>query len=167
MTEASKMFWDRFGTPLGPFTVIWAERGLRSADFGKAAALKTRNLPRGGPDNPYRKAFLAYFAGNPNAFGGIAFDPEGTGFQKRVWERLLTIPPGETRSYSDIARAIGMPFAVRAVGAANGRNPIAVAVPCHRVIGKNGELTGYAGGLKRKAWLLRHERALPATLPGY
>lgn len=167
MTNASTLLWDRFDTPLGPFVVVWSGTGLRSADFDRRGAAQTKGLKRGGAANPYRKAFLEYFAGNLSAFKGLPLDLEGTGFQRSVWNRLLQIPPGTTRSYSDIAQAIGMPFAVRAVGAANGRNPVAIAVPCHRVIGKDGELTGYAGGVKRKAWLLHHENALPSRLPGY
>jgi methylated-DNA-[protein]-cysteine S-methyltransferase len=87
--------------------------------------------------------------------------PAGTPFQVRVWTALREIPCGETRSYGDIARRIGDPKAVRAVGLANGANPIAVVVPCHRVIGANGSLTGYGGGLPRKRWLLAHESRTP------
>jgi len=85
-------------------------------------------------------------------------DAEGTEFQLRVWNALREIPHGETRSYADIARRIGRPKAVRAVGAANGSNPVAIVVPCHRVIGANGTLTGYGGGLEKKEWLMKHER---------
>ena len=87
----------------------------------------------------------------------IPIAANGTEFQKRVWQALTTIPFGETWSYQDLANAIGNPKAVRAVGLANGKNPVSVLVPCHRVIGSNGKLTGYAGGIERKAWLLRHE----------
>ncbi|HXV74594.1 MAG TPA: methylated-DNA--[protein]-cysteine S-methyltransferase [Sphingomonadales bacterium] len=167
MTAKAPLFRDRLDTPLGPLTLVWGEKGLRAAEFGKSAGTRLKGLLRSGAENPYRKAFLAYFAGNLDAFASLTFDPEGTGFQKRVWQRLLAIPPGETRNYSDIARGLGMPFAARAVGAANGQNPIAIAVPCHRVIGKDGTLTGYAGGLKRKAWLLCHEKALTPARPGY
>ena len=81
----------------------------------------------------------------------------GTPFQKRVWDALRQVPAGKTATYAEIAVLIGSPAAVRAVGAANGANPVAVVVPCHRIIGSNGTLTGYGGGLKRKEWLLRHE----------
>jgi len=91
----------------------------------------------------------------------LPLDFHGTEFQKRVWAALLTIPFGETRSYGEIARALGKPSAMRAVGAANGRNPISIIAPCHRVIGANGQLTGFAGGLKAKAYLLALE-ARPA-----
>jgi methylated-DNA-[protein]-cysteine S-methyltransferase len=99
-----------------------------------------------------------YFAGRRKAFD-LKLDFAGTDFQKKVWAALLTIPFGETRTYADIARQIGHPAAMRAVGAANGRNPISIVAPCHRVIGANGELTGFAGGLAAKAFLLRLEGA--------
>ncbi len=100
----------------------------------------------------------AYFAGELTDFD-IAFDLRGTDFQRRVWEALLTIPYGETRSYGQIALQIGAPGSARAVGLANGHNPIAIVVPCHRVIGAGGSLTGYGGGLDRKRTLLDLERA--------
>jgi methylated-DNA-[protein]-cysteine S-methyltransferase len=101
----------------------------------------------------------AYFEGKATAFA-TPIEMAGTAFQQAVWGELLNIPFGETRSYAQIASAIGKPSAVRAVGAANGKNPLGIIVPCHRVIGKNGSLTGYAGGLDMKLWLLRHEGAL-------
>ena len=101
----------------------------------------------------------AYFAGDLGALDAIAVDSGGTPFQRRVWGALRTIPPGETVSYQTLARRIGAPTAVRAVGAANRTNPIGIVVPCHRVIGADGSLTGYAGGIERKRWLLTHERA--------
>jgi methylated-DNA-[protein]-cysteine S-methyltransferase len=98
-----------------------------------------------------------YFAGELDALAGIAVDGGGTPFQVRVWAALRAVPVGRTVSYGDLARAIGSPTAVRAVGAANGANPIGIVVPCHRVIGADGRLVGYGGGLERKRWLLRHE----------
>ena len=98
-----------------------------------------------------------YFGGRRKAFT-LTLDPAGTPFQRKVWNALLTIPFGETRSYGQIARQIGSPAAVRAVGAANGRNPISIVTPCHRVIGLTGRLTGFAGGLDAKAYLLASER---------
>jgi len=98
-----------------------------------------------------------YFAGKRREFD-LPIAPRGTGFQQRVWRALCAIPFGATRSYGELARAIGRPAASRAVGAANGKNPIAIIVPCHRVIGANGTLTGYGGGLPTKSWLLAHER---------
>jgi methylated-DNA-[protein]-cysteine S-methyltransferase len=100
----------------------------------------------------------AYFAGTRKSFD-LRLDLRGTAFQRRVWEQLLRTPYGTTVAYRDIAEAIGRPKAVRAVGAANGRNPVSIIVPCHRVIGSDGSLTGYGGELWRKAWLLKHEGA--------
>lgn len=100
-----------------------------------------------------------YFAGTRIVFE-LPLAPKGSGFQERVWRQLLAIPYGTTKSYGEIARAIGRPSASRAVGTANGSNPIAIIVPCHRVIGQNGTLTGYAGGLAAKRWLLEHEARL-------
>jgi len=101
----------------------------------------------------------AYFAGDLHAFDGVALDAGGTPFQLRVWAALREIPAGETISYLMLARRIGDPTAARAVGASNGANPIAIVVPCHRVIASDGRLSGYAGGVHRKRWLLDHERA--------
>lgn len=98
-----------------------------------------------------------YFAGERRVFD-VPLAPRGTGFQARVWEQLARIPFGETRSYGELARALGRPSASRAVGAANGKNPISIVVPCHRVIAASGALTGYAGGVAAKRWLLDHER---------
>jgi methylated-DNA-[protein]-cysteine S-methyltransferase len=106
----------------------------------------------------------AYFAGDLLAFD-IAIHLEGTEFQRQVWSHLREIPYGETISYGELARRVGSPGAARACGLANGRNPVSVIVPCHRVIGADGRLTGYGGGLERKAWLLDHESAhRPARL---
>jgi methylated-DNA-[protein]-cysteine S-methyltransferase len=99
-----------------------------------------------------------YFAGDRDSFD-LPLEPEGTEFQRAVWNALAEIPYGETRSYGQIAASVGRPKAARAVGMANNRNPIAVIVPCHRVIGAGGALVGYAGGLDRKTWLLDHEAA--------
>ena len=100
-----------------------------------------------------------YFAGERNQFA-LNLAPEGTPFQQKVWQQLLTVDYGEMVAYQDIAHALGKPKASRAVGAANGQNPIAVIIPCHRIVGSNGKLTGYAGGIWRKEWLLRHEGSL-------
>jgi methylated-DNA-[protein]-cysteine S-methyltransferase len=112
------------------------------------------------PDNPIlvraRQQLTEYFAGTRNRFD-LELDFTGTDFQKKVWQALLTIPFGETRSYSQIAEQIGNPSAVRAVGAANGKNPISIVAPCHRVIGASGKLTGFAGGLEAKELLLTLE----------
>ena len=101
----------------------------------------------------------AYFAGSLAEFD-LPLAPQGTDFQLRVWAQLLTVPSGQTATYLDIAQALDNPQAVRAVGAANGQNPVSIVVPCHRIIGADGKLIGYGGGLWRKEWLLRHEGAL-------
>jgi O-6-methylguanine DNA methyltransferase len=111
-----------------------------------------------------RDRIAGYFAGDFDAFEGLPLLTNGTPFQRSVWDALLTIPVGTTTSYGALARSLGDVKATRAVGLANGANPIAIVVPCHRVIGVDGTLTGYGGGLHRKAWLLRHEGVvLPAT----
>ena len=112
-----------------------------------------------GPFKDVVGQLKAYFAGELQEFK-VSRKPKGTDFQLQVWEALTTIPYGETRSYGEIARQVGNPKAVRAVGRANGANPIAVIVPCHRVIGANGTLTGFGGGLDRKEKLLQLERVL-------
>jgi methylated-DNA-[protein]-cysteine S-methyltransferase len=103
------------------------------------------------------KRLSDYFAGDLDALTPIPADPGGTAFQAKVWAALREVPVGGTVSYGDLARAIGSPSAVRAVGAANGANPIGIVIPCHRVIGADGQLIGYGGGIERKRWLLRHE----------
>ncbi len=107
----------------------------------------------------------AYFAGALTEFD-VELEPQGTEFQRRVWAGLREIPYGETISYGELARRVGSPRASRAVGLANGRNPLGIIVPCHRVIGADGRLTGYGGGIDRKAWLLEHERAHRASANG-
>lgn len=103
-----------------------------------------------------RKQFTAYFAGQCQQFE-LPLAAQGTEFQHKVWAQLRQIPYAQTWNYAQLAQALGQPTAARAVGMANGKNPLSIVVPCHRVIGKNQQLTGYAGGLERKAWLLKHE----------
>ena len=103
-------------------------------------------------------AIERYFAGELTAVNDVEVDPIGTSFQRRVWRELVRIPAGEVISYGELATRVGNPKASRAVGMANGRNPIPIVIPCHRVIGADGTLTGYAGGVERKKWLLDHER---------
>ncbi len=105
-----------------------------------------------------REWLTGYFAGRSVDLDAIPLDMRGAPFETRVWRALQTIPPGQTTSYGAIARSLGAPGAARAVGAANGANPVAIIVPCHRVIGSSGALTGYGGGLDRKTWLIEHER---------
>lgn len=105
----------------------------------------------------FQTAFDAYFSGDPNALDGLKTDPRGSDYEQKVWTELRNIPGGATENYGGLAKKIG--GHARAIGRANGANPIAIIHPCHRVIGADGSLTGYAGGLKRKAWLLSHEGA--------
>jgi methylated-DNA-[protein]-cysteine S-methyltransferase len=162
-----KVFFDTFGIPLGDFSVAVHENGAVAATaFGGAAALQ-RRLP-GGELARERRAvadardqLLAYFAGESRAFE-LPLDPRGTPFQRRVWAALLRIPFAVTRSYGELARDLGVPGAARAVGRANARNPLCVILPCHRVVGSDGSLTGFAFGQPVKRWLLDHERARAA-----
>jgi methylated-DNA-[protein]-cysteine S-methyltransferase len=153
-------------SPLGPLHLAASDAGLRRIAFDAPAKAGRdgRNAPSGARQailERARRALARYFSGEPEPFDGIPLDPDGTDFQRRVWECLRTIPAGETRSYGDVARAIGRPRAVRAVGSANRVNPLPIVVPCHRVIGGDGALRGYAGRLDRKEWLLKHEGAMP------
>ncbi len=118
-------------------------------------------------DDPYgfSTCLRAYFAGELAAIDDIPTDGGGTAFQRWVWEELRRIPCGTAISYRELAQRLGVPAATRAVGAANGRNPVSIVVPCHRVIGSDGSLTGYGGGLGRKTWLLEHEGVVTAGKP--
>ncbi|WP_136067443.1 methylated-DNA--[protein]-cysteine S-methyltransferase [Modicisalibacter radicis] len=141
------------GSPIGLLEIHASEQGITHVRFVDEPA----RTPRPHPLIERSKAQLAeYFRGERRVFS-LPLAPRGTDFQQRVWQRLREVPYGETCSYATISRGIGSPNSHRAVGAANGRNPLAIIVPCHRVIGSNGQLTGYAGGLPRKQWLLRLE----------
>ena len=132
---------------------------LRAGPDGRLTDLYTRHDGAATTDWPFpeiSEQLDAYFAGDREDFD-LALAPHGTPFQQRVWEELTRIPYGETISYSELARRLGDPKLVRAVGLANGRNPISIVIPCHRVIGADGSLVGYGGGLERKKWLLEHE----------
>lgn len=146
-----------FESPLGTLHLSASARGVRAVSFGPLQEGATSDDGAAHLDLLVRE-LEAYFDAGLGRFS-VALDAEGTEFQRRVWRALLDIPRGETRSYLDIARSVGNPSASRAVGLANGANPIAIVVPCHRVIGSSGTLTGYAGELWRKRWLLDHERA--------
>jgi len=148
----------------------WLRLRLTASDTGLLAVeFPPFGVARGGenPQHPVlveaRRQLKAYLNGDLRRFQ-LPLDLAGTPFQKRVWTHLITIPYGETRSYREVAQAIGAPTAVRAVGAANGANPIAIVVPCHRVIGAGGQLVGYGGGLELKRRLLALERGVPAML---
>ena len=160
---------DRLSTPIGTALIVTDEAGaLRAFNWtdyesamqawiGKHYAGARLAEARATP--AVRDAFEAYFAGAARALEAVPWIASGTPFPLRVWTALCTSPAGETLSYAGLAERIGKPTAVRAVGLANGANPVAVAVPCHRVIGSNGALTGYGGGLPRKRWLLEMEGA--------
>lgn len=134
---------------------VFGPRGLREVTFDAAEVSAHEKVAR-APD-AIADAFERYFAGEPEAFEGVALDLEGTPFQRRVWEELRRIPHGSVASYGEIARRLGVPRGMRAVGAANGENPIAIVVPCHRVVETRGGLGGYSGGLDVKRALLALE----------
>ena len=141
-------------SPLGRLTVRTSSVGVTAVDFDRPAPEDPDPLARAAADQ-----LRAWFAGQRRDFD-LPLDLAGTDWQRAVWGQLLTIPFGQTRSYGDLARALGQPGAAQAVGLANGSNPVAIIVPCHRVIGASGELVGYAGGLHRKRWLLEHEGSI-------
>jgi len=154
-------------SPLGVIALAFAEGALQALEFAESASTLLARLHRLNPGARFGtvsgaadavERVQAYFSGELHALDTIPVAPKGTRFQQQVWAALRTIPVGQTRSYLDIAKAIGSPAAVRAVGAANGQNPIPLVIPCHRVIASNGTLRGYGGGLWRKKWLLGHER---------
>lgn len=148
-------------SPVGELTLVASDKGLAAIlwenDDPDRVRLAPRSEDRAHPVLREAERQLGeYFAGTREAFD-LPLDFHGTDFQKRVWQQLLAIPFGETRSYGEIARALGQPGASRAVGAANGKNPISIVAPCHRVIGSGGALTGFAGGLEAKQRLLALE----------
>ncbi len=151
----------RTPTPVGMLTLVASDEGLAAVLWENDRPNRVRLNIRGEcPDHPVlvdtARQLAEYFARSRQRFT-LALDMTGTPFQIEVWEALLKIPYGETRTYAEIARVIGRPSAVRAVGAANGRNPLSIVTPCHRVIGSSGALTGFAGGLDVKARLLAFE----------
>jgi methylated-DNA-[protein]-cysteine S-methyltransferase len=160
------LFRDDIECPIGTIVLVTSDVALCGSYFADqpertervlrkqhgAAALQARRERLG-----VRERFEAYFAGDLHALDDIPTQTNGSAFQNAVWTALRRIPVGTTTSYGALAKSLGMPSATRAVGLANGANPIGIVVPCHRVIGANGTLTGYGGGLGRKAWLLAHE----------
>jgi len=189
MTDSmpKRYFTRSFASPVGQLSLIASDAGLAAilwendkpgrVPLASAVANVTPDGggrdgsgPYGGTHNDHpilveaERQLGEYFAGTRTGFD-LPLDPLGTDFQRRVWRALLTIPYGQTRSYADIARQIGSPAAVRAVGAANGRNPISIVTPCHRVIGSTGQLTGFAGGLETKAYLLNLESPQRGLMP--
>jgi len=173
--KSNRFLLDHVNTPIGRLALVADEAGrLRATGWIDGHARMDRQLsaylredgcslmPASNPSG-MSEALTRYFAGELTAIDGLAVETGGTDFQRAVWAALREIPCGQTRSYGELARRIGRPSAVRAVGLANGSNPIGVVVPCHRVIGSDGSLTGYGGGLERKRWLLDHERSAGAT----
>ena len=144
-----------YQSEIGLIHIMGTAAGISSLNF-----VENKSCDKFG-DQPLLQACVKqlaeYFSGKRKVFS-VPLAPAGTAFQQQVWQALLNVPYGQTVSYLDIARAIGNERAVRAVGSANGQNPIAIIIPCHRVIGSNGKLIGYGGGLWRKAWLLEHEQ---------
>lgn len=158
------MRWTIVASPIGDLLLTAGDgglSGLHMLDGDDPPPAPQRD--DGAPALAMARAQLdAYFAGTLTTFS-LPLELHGTPFQQRVWSALRSIPFGRTTSYGALARALGQPGAMRAVGLANGRNPISIVVPCHRVIGTDGSLTGYGGGLERKRWLLAHEQAVAAA----
>ena len=169
MTAPRRFLGGHIDTPIGRLAWLVDDEGrLRAAGFTSGHARMERELrahsvePSAALDSPsgtreVTHAFEGYFNGDLTALDRLRVFAHGSEFQQSVWSALREIPCGETMSYGELARRIRNPKAVRAVGLANGANPIAIVVPCHRVIGSDGSLTGYGGGLERKRWLLAHE----------
>jgi len=151
-------YYDTIQSPIGDLMLISDGKALTGLYMNnqKHAARRAMAIRDKKMLNHPREQLQAYLAGELREFE-LPLAAEGTPFQQRVWRALCDIPYGETISYGELARRIGQPTAARAVGLANGQNPISIVVPCHRVIGANGSLTGYGGGLERKRWLLAHE----------
>lgn len=170
MPDVLNLFIDRVATPIGELLLVADGAGnLRALDWAdyeqRMLRLLRLHYGKGGftlepAHNPHglRDAIERYFAGDVAAVEDLPVKTGGTSFQRSVWKALRNIPRGSAISYGKLAEQIARPKAVRAVGLANGSNPIGIVVPCHRVIGADGSLTGYGGGLERKRWLLEHER---------
>jgi methylated-DNA-[protein]-cysteine S-methyltransferase len=162
MKTVTQYSYTLMASPVGTLRLVGSYRGLAGVWFERSRPERVR--PRGDVENPRHPVLVEaerqlgeYFAGRRRTFD-LKLDLMGTDFQKSVWKALLTIPFGQTRSYAEIARQVGRPSACRAVGAANGRNPVSIVAPCHRVVGSTGALTGFGGGLDVKEALLRLER---------
>ncbi|MBO6543287.1 MAG: methylated-DNA--[protein]-cysteine S-methyltransferase [Alphaproteobacteria bacterium] len=167
--STTPLYVQTIETPIGPIRIGTHAAGLARVLFAKQEdEVLLEDTTPGEAARAHMKRTVAaledYFAGRRKTFDDITLAPEGTAFQLSVWTALTKLKFGETCAYRDIATEIGNPKAVRAVGLANGQNPIPVIVPCHRVIGANGKLTGFGGGLPAKQWLLAHEGAIDAPL---
>jgi methylated-DNA-[protein]-cysteine S-methyltransferase len=160
---------DRLATPIGEALIVTDGAGsLRALDWADCESRMAHLLrlhygsivpEQGAARRNVKRLLQSYFEGELGCLGSIEWRTGGTPFQRTVWAALTTIVPGETLSYGALSARLGCPKSVRAVGLANGANPISVVVPCHRVIGADGSLTGYGGGIERKRWLLNHEGA--------
>lgn len=161
------MYYTEYNSPIGPLLLVGNDQSLHKVLFPqKQCAAKPDDSweSNQAPFNYLIEELDAYFLGKLQKFT-VPLSPEGTEFQHSVWQVLQTIDYGETCSYRDIATRIGKPTASRAVGSANGANPIPIVIPCHRVVGSNGTLTGFAGGLHTKHWLLTHEAGEQSLFP--
>ncbi|MFA4903962.1 MAG: methylated-DNA--[protein]-cysteine S-methyltransferase [Desulfobaccales bacterium] len=152
-------------TPVGPLRLSFTDQGLTALEFsGDDTATPPEQDSYPSHLKPLidaaKRELTAYFEGAPADFSELALDPQGTPFQRRVWQELRRIPRGQAISYKELAQRVGKPKASRAVGQANAQNPIALIIPCHRVIAADGTLGGYSSGLERKRWLLKHEGAM-------
>ena len=173
MSEILQLLIDRIETPIGEMLIVAdCEGNLRAVDWTNHETRMRRSLRLHYGENGFKleaarnpngltHAISKYFEGELTAIDVLPVQTAGTPFQREVWRALRNIPCGTTVSYAKLAEQIGRPTAVRAVGLANGSNPIGIVVPCHRVIGANGSLTGYGGGIERKSWLLEHEGSAP------
>jgi methylated-DNA-[protein]-cysteine S-methyltransferase len=163
-TTSRTIFVSRIESPVGPLVLAASDEGLHAIEFQPSRHPVLRDVAWRDGDHPLQRRaheqLAEYFAGTRRLFD-LPLAPHGTDFQRMVWRTLATIPYGETISYTQLAARVGRPAAVRAVGAANGRNPLPIVLPCHRVIGANGNLTGFGGGLPIKRYLLHFEGALP------
>jgi methylated-DNA-[protein]-cysteine S-methyltransferase len=175
MVDVLQLLIDRIETPIGTLLLFADLDGhLRAAGWTEYESSLLRQLRMHYGENGLRvesarnphglsDAISSYFGGDLEAIDRVPVETAGTSFQRRVWHELRKIPCGTTISYAELAQRIGRSSAVRAVGMANGSNPVPIVVPCHRVIGSNGSLTGYGGGIERKRWLLAHEKCTVAT----
>ncbi|AKC85663.1 methylated-DNA--[protein]-cysteine S-methyltransferase [Pseudoxanthomonas suwonensis] len=164
----STIHYHRIDSPVGPLTIAASDAGLHAIEFPSNRHPVRRDRDWREGDHPLLRRAQAqldeYFAGERRTFD-LPLAPQGTPFQREVWFALAAIPYGETASYAQLAARVDRPSATRAVGAANGRNPLPIVLPCHRVIGADGSLTGFGGGLPTKRFLLELEGALPRETP--
>lgn len=173
--DGVRITYHVMSSPVGLLFLALSDRGLRHVEYMDRKSIKRVIASHAQPESgdtweasllalkPVVDQLEAYFCGALTEFE-VPLDPIGTTFQRLVWKALLRIPYGETKSYGEIAKAIHQPRSARAVGLANNQNPLAIVIPCHRVIGANGSLTGYGGGMHRKKWLLQHEARFAKAL---